>query len=84
MADVIIYEPTAGTIAVIRPAQEVLDDGKTVAQVGVKDVPHNSPFKIIDDSTLPTDRIFRSAWEWTGTALSTDNDGVGNESNEFE
>lgn len=83
MADVIIYEPEAGKIAVIRPTQEVLDAGRTVTEVGIKDVPHTFPFKIIDDSTLPSDRVFRDSWEWTGTALADDNDGVGGASNEF-
>ena len=73
MSQVVIYSPTTGGLAVIHPAT---NNGLTIQQIAVKDVPTGLPFKIIEASTLPTDRTFREAWEWDGD-LSTDNDGVG-------
>lgn len=57
----IIY-PTAGNgVAVIIP---VPDCGLTIEQVAAKDVPAGTPYRIVDVSTIPSDRTFRAAWEW--------------------
>ena len=30
-----------------------------------KDVPEGKPYKIVNDSDIPSDRTFRNAWEMT-------------------
>lgn len=62
----IIY-PYNGTIAVINPA------GLPLADCCEKDVPYNVPYLIVEDSEIPTDRMFRDAW----TADFTTPDGYG-------
>lgn len=50
--------------------------------IAEKDVPHNLPYWIVEDSIIPTDRTFRSAWEIDESLGSPD--GFGGESNEFD
>jgi hypothetical protein len=57
----IIYPTGDGGVAVIIPA----DCGLTVDEIAAKDVPKGKPYKIVDVSDIPTDRTFRSAWEFT-------------------
>lgn len=38
-------------------------DWISVEDVARKDVPAGVPYKIIDTAELPSDRIFRNAWE---------------------
>lgn len=57
----IIYPTENGGVAVIVPAP---DCGLTVEEIAAKDVPKGLPFKIVDESDIPTDRTFRDAWEW--------------------
>jgi hypothetical protein len=52
----IIY-PMADGIAVIHPTGEI-----PVDQVALKDVPAGTPYLIIDDADVPSDRTFREAW----------------------
>ena len=47
-----------------------------------KDVPHDLPYWIVESSTIPTDRTFRSAWEIDESFGEPD--GFGGESNEFD
>jgi len=56
----IIYPLEDGGVAIVIPA---LDCGLTVEQIAQKDVPSNTPYKIIDVNTLPQDVEFRDAWE---------------------
>ena len=56
----IIYPTDNGGVAVIVPA----DCGLTIEEIATKDVPVGKPFKIVDVSDIPTDRTFRSAWEY--------------------
>lgn len=58
----IIYPTPDGGVAVIIPAP---DSGLTIEEIAVKDVPAGVEYKIIDVSEVPTDRTFRSAWEYT-------------------
>lgn len=53
----IIY-PTDDGIAVIIPA----DCGLPVEQIARKDVPAATPFLVVADEEIPTDRTFRAAW----------------------
>ena len=66
----IIYPNETGGISVIIPAQ---DCGMTIEQIAKKDVPAGKHYKIINTADVPTDRLFRDAWE----ADFTDFDGVG-------
>ena len=57
----IIYPKDEGGIAVIIPIE---DCGLTIEEIAQKDVPPNKPYKIVDVTDLPQDRIFREAWEY--------------------
>ena len=57
----IIYPTPDGGVAVIIPS---LNTSMSIEQIADKDVPAGVPYKIIDASELPSDRTFRSAWEF--------------------
>jgi len=75
----IIYKNQDNTVAVLVPAQEVLDvvGLKAIAE---KDVPHNLPYWLVMDTDIPSDRTNRNLW-----VMDTDKepDGFGGESMEF-
>jgi hypothetical protein len=75
----IIYQTDEGGVAVVIPAQEVVDQ-YGIEAIALKDVPAGKPFKIIDTADVPSDRTFREAWEVNAATLT---DGVGAESSEF-
>lgn len=77
----IIYKNKDNSIGIITPTDEALSFA-TVIQVAEKDVPHNLPYWIVEDSVIPTDRTFRNAWE-IDESLGSPN-GFGGESNEFD
>jgi len=77
----IIYKNPDNSIAIITPTEEALSFA-TIEQIAEKDVPHNLPYWIVDDSDIPTDRTFRDAW--TIDENFRDPDGFGGESNEFD
>lgn len=58
----IIYPTSEGGVAIIIPAP---DSGLTIEEIAAKDVPAGVPFRIVDASTIPTDRTFRNAWEFS-------------------
>lgn len=58
----IIYPLEDGGVAIVIPA---LACGLTVEEIAQKDVPANTPYKIIDVNDLPKDIDFRDAWEMT-------------------
>ena len=58
---VIIFPSDDSGVAVIIPAPEFADQIEAVAQ---KDVPAGKPWRIVDDSTLPS-RDSRDRWLWT-------------------
>jgi len=66
----IIYKTDDG-ISVITPAA---NSPLTLEQVAMKDTPTGSAFKIVEDSFLPSDRLFRNAWRIEESELT---DGVG-------
>ena len=51
----IIYSNTDGSVAVIIPAESV--------ELALKDVPAGVPYWVVDVTEIPSDRLFRSAWE---------------------
>jgi hypothetical protein len=57
----IIYKTKNNGVAVIHPAPSWQD---SLEELATKDVPANTPWKIIDISEIPSDRTFRNAWEW--------------------
>jgi len=57
---VILFPQDNGGVSVIIPAPEFADQIEAVAH---KDVPEGKPFRIIDDSELPS-RDVRDRWLW--------------------
>lgn len=76
----IIYKNTDNSIGIITPTNEALKFA-TVVQVAEKDVPHNLPYWIVEDSVIPENRTFRSAWEIDENFGKPD--GFGKENSEF-
>ena len=77
----IIFKNKDNSIGIITPSDEALSFA-TVIQVAEKDVPHNLPYWIVEDSVIPENRTFRSAWEIDDSFGKPD--GFGGESNEFD
>lgn len=73
----IIYKTEDNGVAIITPAPNC---PHSIEAIAAKDVPAGLPYKIVEDSVVPTDRTFRNAWEVDAATLT---DGVGSESNEF-
>lgn len=60
MTQRIIYPTPDGGVAVVIPSP---DCGLTVEEIAEKDVPADTPWRIVPTSDVPTDRFFRAAWE---------------------
>jgi hypothetical protein len=65
----ILYPNPEGGICVVHPTGAV-----DVQDVCHKDIPAGTPYLIIEDGVLPSDRAFRNAWEAdfsnpTGTSI---------------
>jgi hypothetical protein len=58
---VIIFSQDDNKVSVVTPAPEFADQIEAVAN---KDVPEGKPWRIIDDSELPS-RDSRDRWLWT-------------------
>ena len=58
----IIYPTPEGGVAILIPAP---DCGLTIEEIAAKDVPAGVPFRIVESDTIPADRTFRNAWEFT-------------------
>lgn len=68
----ILYPTSEGGVCVITPSGEL-----PIADVAEKDVPANTPYLIVEDDVVPSDRSFRNAWEADfsnpdGTAIGAD------------
>jgi hypothetical protein len=59
----IIYKNPDNSVSIIIPSPEALQS-MTIEQIALKDVPANTPYKIVDVSEIPSDRTFRNAWEY--------------------
>ena len=59
----IIYKNPDNSVSIIVPTQEYLET-HTIEELALKDVPANTPYKIVDVSEIPNDRTFRNAWEY--------------------
>jgi len=80
MSTHIIYKTDEGSVAVIIPTQEALNN-RDIMAIAVKDVPAGKPFKIVSVSDIPSDRSDRAAWVVDEADLT---DGIGGQSNEFD
>ena len=69
----IIYKNEDGGVSILHPTDEALSF-MTIDEIAKKDVPTGLPYKIVDDSEIPTDRTFRDAWTVDEENLT---DGVG-------
>ena len=56
----IIYPNDDGGVSVVIPSPNTK---YTIEQIAMKDVPAGKPYRIIEDTDIPTDRTFRNAWE---------------------
>ena len=54
----IIYQNQKGGVNVIHPTGEL-----SIEEVAAKDVPAGTPYLIVEDDVIPSDRTFRNAWE---------------------
>ena len=77
----IIFKNEDNSIGIITPTDEALSFA-TVLQVAEKDVPAGLPYWIVEDSVIPENRTFRSAWE-IDEAMGKPT-GFGGLSNEFD
>jgi hypothetical protein len=59
----IIYKNPDNSVSIIVPSAEYLET-HTIEELALKDVPANTPYKIVDVSEIPNDRTFRNAWEY--------------------
>jgi hypothetical protein len=59
----IIYTNTEGTVSVVHPAPEVLDQENGIERVIKRSVPEGVPYQIVEDKDIPIDRTFRMAWK---------------------
>lgn len=69
----IIYLNDTGFLCIVHPTKSALDQ-MTIQEIAEKDVPTGLPYKIVEDSEIPTDRTFRDAWTVDEAILT---DGVG-------
>lgn len=56
----VIYATDDGGVAIIVPAPEC---ELTIEEIAAKDVPAGKDYKIVNTTDIPSDRMFRSAWE---------------------
>ena len=54
----ILYPNSEGGISVVIPTGEL-----PIADVAQKDVPAGTPYLVVEDDVIPSDRSFRNAWE---------------------
>ena len=61
---VIVYPQENGIVAIVNPSRSSIEGGLTMEEIAATSVPVGVPYKIIDISELPSDRVFRDAWEY--------------------
>jgi len=77
----IVFKNEDNSIGIITPTDEALSFA-TIEQIAEKDVVHNLPYWIVEDSIIPEDRTFRNAWEIDENLGKPD--GFGGESDKFD
>lgn len=73
MSQVIIFKQDSGVVAVIYPTLEAVE-ALGIEAIAAKDVPTGKPYKIIEQTDLPSDRRERNFWTVDEADLT---DGVG-------
>jgi hypothetical protein len=68
MSQVIIYRQSNGRVAICTP---ILNNGLTIEEIAVKDIPSGFEYRIINSSELPTDSTFYNAWIY-GSQITMD------------
>jgi hypothetical protein len=58
MAKVIIYQNSEGGASIVRQ----INADKSIEDIAKKAVPDGTAYEIVEDSQVPTDRTFRTAW----------------------
>lgn len=74
MAQVIVYNDVAGVAVLVPETRELQAVDGDILKLGRSEVPAGKKFAVIDASTIPTDRTFRSSWVIDAALLT---DGVG-------
>ena len=54
----ILYPNSSGGVSIVHPSQKF-----PFEDVCQKDVPAGTPYLIVEDDVIPSDRTFRGAWE---------------------
>jgi hypothetical protein len=54
----IVYPTPEGGVAIVIPSGEL-----SIEETAKKDVPSGVPYKIVNETEIPSDRTFRAAWE---------------------
>ena len=54
----ILFQNPDGSLSVIHPTGEL-----PIEDVCQKDVPAGTPYLVVEDDAIPSDRSFRNAWE---------------------
>jgi hypothetical protein len=54
----ILFQNSKGGLSVIHPSNKF-----PIEDVAQKDVPAGTPYLIVEDDVIPSDRSFRNAWE---------------------
>ena len=73
----IIYKNEIGGVSIITPTPEALKTMK-ITDIADKDVPKGTPYALVEDNEIPTDRTFRGAWVldestvWVGVGKGND------------
>lgn len=57
---IIIFEGEAGGCSIVVPNP---DSGLTMDELAASVVPSGVPYRIVEDTEIPTDRTYRDAWE---------------------
>lgn len=65
----IVYMNSDGGISIIIPNEEILKE-ISIEELAIKDTPAGVSFSIVDELDIPTDRLFRDAWEITNEQIS--------------
>ncbi len=58
----IIYPNKDGGVSVIIPSKNWKG---TIEELAIREVPSGAPYRIVDESEIPSDRTFRNAWEYS-------------------
>lgn len=58
----IIYPNKNGGVSVIIPSKNW---NGTIEELAIREVPSGVPYRIVDESEIPSDRTFRNAWEYS-------------------